>query len=573
MTKLPVPERVLEQHIIALGKTGAGKSSKMRVLIEHLLRKRERVTIIDIKGDWWGLKASADGKSDGFPIVIFGGKHADVPLMPGSGRAVAELLNTAAFPCLIDLRGWRPGDRAKWYIDFMDATFEKTEGKRYIMISEVHNFAPKGKVLSPQAGEMLHWSNRLASEGRGYGITFLADSQRPQKVHNDLLTSVETLIACKVIHKADREAIEDWIDGCADPELGKQVIRELASMKKPDSWVWSPEIEFGPKRVEWPLFETFDSFKPQEAASTGRLKGWAEIDLQEVKTKLATVVAEAQANDPALLRKQIAELQKQLKAKDGSASAAEIVEARRTGERDGFDKGATHGYRSGWDEHAKAVHAALASLPAAPPVLGARPENPVRRVETHRPAVASQGSRIGTTLTVPRARQIDGRAPTNGSGAAATDVGSGGKHRILVALAQQGKPIDQRRLSLLTGLSSRSGTWSTYLSSLRQAGYIEGREALSITDAGLSALGSFVPLPTGQDLIEYWRLRLGDSGKRAIFDAVLEAYPSSIDQESAASAANLSARSGTWSTYLSELRGLGLIEGRGQLCASEDLFA
>jgi hypothetical protein len=91
-----------------------------------------------------------------------------VPLAPGSGRAVAELLNTASLPCLIDLRGWRPGDRAKWYIDFMDATFEKTEGKRFIMIAEVHNFAPKGKVLSPQAGEMLHWSNRLASEGAAW---------------------------------------------------------------------------------------------------------------------------------------------------------------------------------------------------------------------------------------------------------------------------------------------------------------------------------------------------------------------------------------------------------------------
>jgi hypothetical protein len=105
------------------------------------------------------------------------------------------------------------------------------------------------------------------------GLTLLADSQRPQKVHNDLLTSCETLIACRMIHSSDRAAVEEWIDGCADPALGKQVIRELASMKKPDSWVWSPEIDFGPQRVEWPLFSTFDSFKPQEAASSGTPEG------------------------------------------------------------------------------------------------------------------------------------------------------------------------------------------------------------------------------------------------------------------------------------------------------------
>jgi len=71
---------------------------------------------------------------------------------------------------------------------------------------------------------MLHWANRLASEGAGKGVTLIAASQRPQKVHKDFVTSCETLIACRVVHKLDRDAIKDWIDGCADAAKGRAVL-------------------------------------------------------------------------------------------------------------------------------------------------------------------------------------------------------------------------------------------------------------------------------------------------------------------------------------------------------------
>ena len=40
---------------------------------------------MDPKGDWWGLRAAADGKGPGLPIVIVGGEHGDVPLEVGAG--------------------------------------------------------------------------------------------------------------------------------------------------------------------------------------------------------------------------------------------------------------------------------------------------------------------------------------------------------------------------------------------------------------------------------------------------------------------------------------------------------
>jgi len=121
------------------------------------------------------------------------------------------------------------------------------------------------------------------------------------------VTSCETLIAMRVTHPLDRGAVKDWMDGCADPSKSKELVTQLASMKRGEALVWSPEINFGPKHVTFPMFTTYDSFKPQ--TTVAKLQGWAEVDLEEVRTKLATVVAEAQANDPALLKKRIRELE------------------------------------------------------------------------------------------------------------------------------------------------------------------------------------------------------------------------------------------------------------------------
>jgi hypothetical protein len=84
-----------------LGKARSGKSSKMPLIIEHLLDRDIPVCIIDPKGDWWGMKSSADRKKAGYPIIVFGTS------MPGMGISGSGL--TAVAPkCEPSNRG---GDR------------------------------------------------------------------------------------------------------------------------------------------------------------------------------------------------------------------------------------------------------------------------------------------------------------------------------------------------------------------------------------------------------------------------------------------------------------------------------
>ena len=159
--------------------------------------------------------------------------------------------------------------------------------------------------MDPEAGKCLHWSNRLMSEGRGLGIVCLVASQRPQKVHNDALTSCETLVAMRVIHASDREAVKDWIEGCGDMAQGKEVLNSLAGMERGEAYVWSPEEGFGPKRLKFPMFGTFDSFAPPQLQKKVASAGWAAVDLEAVKKKLATVIEEHKSNDPVELKRTI----------------------------------------------------------------------------------------------------------------------------------------------------------------------------------------------------------------------------------------------------------------------------
>jgi hypothetical protein len=553
-------DKVLLQHVAVLGKTGSGKSSVMRSFVEWLLMAKEPVCIIDPKGDWWGLKSSADGKSAGFPVVIFGGEHADVPINAHSGGPVSELVATGNRPCIIDLGGWTVADRTRFFVDFASLLFRHSRGRRWLVIDEVHNFSPQGKVMDPQAGHMLHWANRLASEGRGKGIQLIAASQRPQKVHKDFLTSCETLVAMRVIHPLDRNAIKDWIDGCPDAAKGKEVLGDLASMPRGTGWVWSPEIGFGPERIAFQKFRTYDSFSPS-AGAHAKLKGWADVDLEEVKSKLAVVVQEAEANDPKLLRKKVSELEVQLsKLKNHAVRELPVIDAEQIHQA-----------------HHAGVAIGRADVLSGIPKLEAAVHGLEQVTNQMRAAVSAFSSQLDAPIPVPRwkpePKVYAKRMPiVIQSGPGDASIGNSGKRRMLTALAQNPNGLTYTKLSILTGISQSGGTWRTYLGELRGHNLVDPGEPVRITQAGLKALGNYEPLPTGQALIDYWRSRLGRSGKRAIFDVVLAAYPRGISQEDASARTGISMAGGTWRTYLGELRGLELIVGRGELRASEELF-
>jgi hypothetical protein len=559
---------------VILGKTGSGKSSALRHMVEHLLEHKKRVCIVDPKGDWWGLKLGANGKDPGLPVIMFGDFKEPKALMSRSTRRAGSTSPSSSpagiVPASSACAAGIQQHMHRFWIDFASTLFAKNVGELYFVGDEFHNFAPKGKILSPQAGESLHWSNRLLSEGRGLGMVCLFASQRPQKVHNDTLTSAETLIAMRVVHAADREAIKEWIDGNGDPVVGKEVLNTLAGLERGEAWAWSPEIGFGPERVKFPMFTTFDSFAPpqlQKKISTG---GWAEVNLEEVKQKLSTVIEEHKANDPKELQKIIAELRRQLKAAPNAKPIEKIVEKPVVTDQQVkrvetvTDRIEAEGKRrleaaeklaeSGRELLATARDFAAALGKARSPVdLPSR--QPIQHVR--RPVAA-------TAARTPEKGQASGDGPDRAGRA------------ILSVLANYPEGCDAGKLTLLTGYRY-SGGFKNSLSDLRARGYITGgnTETMKITDEGL-AQGPFVELPTGREFVDYWlNHRSLDKCAKAILKVLIE-HPEGLTADEIREKTDPPYEySGGFKNALSDLRTAGLIIGKNTstMTASEELLA
>lgn len=560
--KSVLPPAALDQHVIALGKTGSGKSSKLRFLVEQLLDKGKPVTLIDPKGDWWGIKSSSDGKSAGYPVMIFGGEHADVPLNPQAGAHVAELVATGNRPALLDLGGWMVGERTRFFIDFASSFFRFCRGSRYLVIDEVHNFAPQGKVLDVDAGKCLHWANRIASEGRGKGVTIMAASQRPQKVHKDFLTSCETLIAGRVIHKLDRDAIKDWIDGCADPEKGKRVILELAGMQRTEAWVWSPEIDFGPLRTEFPMFKTYDSFKPQAGDRTVQLKGWATVNLEEVKTKLASVIEKAKENDPVELQRTIAGLRRDLRQRTEDAPTP----AWRVEYEAAHAKDTAAAFEQGRDGVLQKVGIRVSRLQAELSELAsmvANTDNP--------PPMKLRFQALEPPREQVKPIQRAAGRPTNGL--------AGPQQRILDAIAWwnvvKSDSPSRVQVAVVAKYSPEGGAFQNPLGSLRSSGLIDypspGVVALTTEGRKLARLPGATPTT---DELHQRVLGILDGPKQRILRPLLDCYPSDMSREELAAAASYDAGGGAFQNPLGGLRSLGLIgyPAAGRVAALPILF-
>lgn len=545
--KHPIPLSILDAHLALLGKTGAGKSYALRGLIEMLLDHKRRVCIIDPKGDHWGIRSSADGKKAGYPVVAFGNfkvKVEDaVPITARVGGEVAELVATGNRPCVIGFRGWMPGDRTRFWIDFASTLFNKNDAPLWLIIDEIHNFAPQGKVLDPEAGKSLHWSNRIATEGRGLGIHLLMASQRPQKVHKDTLTCAETLVAMRVVHPLDRAPVKDWIDGCGDPERGKEVLNALAQMKTGDAYVWSPEAEFF-ERLKFPRIKTFDSFK----APTGDSKevapsGWAEVDLDEVKKRLAATIEEAKANDPELLKKEIRKLQMDLRAKRPQIDESAV----------------SHAMERAKLEAKRESAAQIKSLEIAV----ARQQGLMRKAaEMLAGAAVTVPSHVPAPIRIPvesiPGKPISRRMQVDRQFAASNvDV----DHRIIdmvATLDARGIRVTREAVARWLGIHPNGGRYLTNLATLRAEGFLDG---WALTAAGSAAA---TPHATGLDAA---LSALKDEGKKKILSIVAEAGP--LSREELADRLDIHPNGGRFLTNLAWLRDMGIITERGPIQLTE----
>lgn len=542
-------ESIIAQHGLVLGKTRSGKSSCLRLIVESLFNRHNAppVCVIDPKGDWWGLRS-------GFPVVVFGGEHADVPLQPNAGALVADLFGREGHSCIVDMGGWTVADRIRFFNGFAQALFAQPRATRHLFIDEVHNFAPQGKVLDPESGKMLHWANRIASEGAGKGIVVWSASQRPQKVHKDFVTCAETLIAMRVIHPLDRAAVKDWMDG-ADSKRAASILTELANMPRGTGWVWSPEAKVGPVRVAFPKFRTFDSFAAPSESEIKRAWRPRPINLDVVRARMHDITEQAKSNDPAALRRRIAELEKRPAAQADPGLREAYQRLLREREQ----------LKRNMDKLVRNIDSAIQTAQRGVAELQALSTGGIS-------GVASGGSGkpvpgISTALHPAPPHQRTTHRPYSATVSIVSGSVPKGEHAILRACAEHPNGCTREQLTVLTGYKRSSR--DAYIARLLGKGYVvlEGAR-VRITESGEQSLGEYTPLPRGSALLRHWLDRL-PNGESKILSIVAEAYPNAISRDGIDAGFKRSSRD----AYISRLAARELVKtSSGGVRASETLF-
>lgn len=282
---------------------------------------------------------------------------------------------------------------------------------------------------------------------------------------------------------------------------------------------------------------------------------------------MAATIEEAKANDPAELKRQVADLRQQLSAKPkAEADPAAIERAVADNERKwrAYQTKVERELKQNSDSFgkiAKMADDAMAIEVPEPPANGkpfASPAQPPRAAALRQARAPSS-----TTWTAPKA-------------ALALPVAGGlGKceRAILQVLSQYPEGCLVGKLTLLSGYRY-SGGFRNSLASLRTAGLIEGSndQVIKITDAGLAS-GEFEPLPTGEELRQFWLTHQSFGQAERDILAVLIEHPEGKTAQELCDATGRQ-YSGGFRNSLSSLRTAGVIEGKntGTMTPSPILF-
>jgi hypothetical protein len=570
---LALPREAVTQTFAILAKRGMGKTYTASVETEELIKAGEQVVIADPVGVWWGLRSSADGKREGLPVIVLGGDHADLPLVPTAGEVVADLVVKQRASVLLDMSHMSGGEMTRFMADFAERVYRLKGHAEYrtplhLILDEADAFAPQ----RPMPGEtvMLGAIDKIVRRGRARGLGVTLITQRTAALNKNVLTQCEVLILHRLIAPQDRAAVKAWVEIHGTAKQQKALFDSLASLQVGEAWIWSPGWLDLFQRVHIRRRETFDSSStPKAGSAPAAPQKFADVDIGKLKDHLEGALKDQEANDPKLLKKRINELEHQLKAVPEAAPAPvpERIEVSVLKDED-------------ITELQKAVQIAGGAITDLC--------NHINKINDTIKAAGSASSQQVHVITqteykaVPeyRTQRSHGsvyRADSPPPAPAATRHGgdstlSGGERKILTALAQYPGGRTKTQVAILTSYSHNGGGFNNYISSLRSRGLlVGGSDRLQITPEGLKQLGSYVPLPKGRELVDHWANQLGKA-ERSILLELVATYPNPLTKSDLGSRTGYEPSGGGFNNALSKLRTLELIHGRNDLRAAGAFF-
>ncbi|MEM1948784.1 MAG: ATP-binding protein [Candidatus Caldarchaeum sp.] len=144
----------------------------------------------------------------------------------------------------------------------------------FVFIEEAHRFIPPPAVGDTYSGDFI---KKIAAEGRKFGIFLTLVTQRPSKVHPDVLSQCGSQIIMRVTNPVDQRAVFE-----ASERLGHELLEDLPSLARGEAVVVGevvniPAIIKVRKRKSW--------------------EGGADIDVEQLLDESLKEFAENEKNE------------------------------------------------------------------------------------------------------------------------------------------------------------------------------------------------------------------------------------------------------------------------------------
>jgi len=555
------------------GRRGSGKSNTAGVIVEQCLKAGHQVVVLDPKNEWWGLQSSRNGQRKGHSIPVIGGPDGNLPLGENDGKAIAELLVQRRLPAVLCVQAL-PSKKAmqRFVTAFAEQLLvlksdKKNRSPLLVVLEEARLFAPQ-RVAADQA-KMLGAVQEIIRIGRSYGLGCLMVDQRPASVNKDLLTQIELLICHQVTGPHDKKALKEWIADNDSDDHGPEFLASLAGLGKGEAWFWSPARKLF-QQTQVDLRKSFDAAAtPDVDASYEPPRVLANVDIEKLKQVLGETVEKARENDPRELKKRIAQLEKE---------AIMLKRVSAPPDQDVIDQAVEKAVAENEKRWKKEFSSVRDSHRAAVDLLDQVRDLVTERKGTFADFVLLED--LEKESAGRKKRKSSGRpnwAPRNGRKTERAETSDeptelrGGELKVMKCVAQYPEGASRKQITVNTAYKRSSR--DTFINRLAAKGFVETDRGGSVTptEEGIAALGSdYEPLPSGQELREYWLDQLS-GGEHRVFQYLIEIYPRTATREEISDATDY--KRSSRDTFINRLKNRNVIEiGSGFVGASEELF-
>jgi hypothetical protein len=547
---------LVDTRLLIQANSGGGKSWLLRLIAE---RAGIQTIVLDNEGEFASLREAVD--------VLLVGASGELPANPRHAALLARRLLEYKVSAVIDLYELKLAERRRFVKLFLESLVHLPRDlwrPTLVILDEAHTYCPERGSGEAESSKAVI---SLMSQGRKRGYAGVIATQRLSKLHKDAAAEANNVIIGRTWLDADQTRAGDALG------LSKADRLKLRDLGQGEFYAFGPAL--GQPGVV--------HFRSDQVGTTHPRPGERHLltapapsrAIRGVLGKFADLPQEAEDEIRGLdeARRRVAELERQIKHLKGASGMQQIGQV--AVER--AVKSAVERERIAWQRKLEQGRARFRQLAAGLASTGqslAKVKELLEDTEREWPGQPSVVTAAPSSLNHRPERTAK---PANDHVASAESLDgllklSAGERRILTALAQYPEGRSKVQVAVLAGYAATGGGFNNYLGALRSRGLIEGYgDRLGIMEVGIQALGSWEPLPTGPGLIDHWRGRLGKA-ERLILETLTQVYPDALTKEEVAAKAGYEANGGGFNNALGRLRTLELVQGRGEIRASDNLF-